>query len=192
VINSVKRPLGRVMVLCLLGVLLIAALAACSQPADTGIPTASDGQDASAGEANQTQPEATPTAQDQEDTALAWSQCIRENGIAEFPDPDSEGRILLPRGRIDPDSVEFREAVDACRHLAPEGWGDEEVDPADMEVMLKFARCMRENGVPDYPDPAPDAGNRVTINRNNPKSEAAFSACRDILDELRGGPRIGG
>jgi hypothetical protein len=177
----------------LLMTLLLGALVACSQPISVDIPTASEGQDAAASAAaNGTQPEAASAEPDREDTALAWARCIRENGVSEFPDPDAEGRILLPRGRIDPESTVFQQATDACRHLAPEGWGDTETDPADVEVMLEFAQCMRENGVPDYPDPDPNNGNRITLEPNNPKSHAALDACKAILDNLQGGARIGG
>lgn len=192
-IKSLGRPAVRAMLLWLIAALLIGALAACTQTTNVGIPTASDRQEASPGEANSAQADTTPATEDYADAVLAWAQCMRENGVPEFPDPDSQGRILInPPGSIDPDSVEFQKASEACLHLAPEGWGETEVDPGDQEVMLEFARCMRENGLPDYPDPDPSAGNRIVLDPNDPKAQAALESCRAILEDLKSGPRIGG
>lgn len=187
-----RHPSVRVMILWLLTALCIGALAACAQPADAGIPSASDSQAAPAGEANSAPAAPTPTAADPQDAALTYSRCMRENGLPAFPDADAEGRIRIPLGSIDPDSAEFRAAGDACRHLAPEGWGEETAAPGDAEVMLKFARCMRENGLPDYPDPDPNAGVRITLDPNDPKAQAALESCKAILQDLQNGPRIGG
>jgi hypothetical protein len=41
------------------------------------------------------------------------------------------------------------------------GW---KVTPQQRTVRLKFAQCMRDNGVPDFPDPTPD-GPLVDTNR---------------------------
>lgn len=191
-LQSVRRPSLHV-VLWLLAALCMAMLAACTQAADTGIPTARENQTA----AGAAQAEPTPTAQDPADAALTYSQCMREHGLSEFPDADAEGRIRLKLGTIDPESAVFRAASDACRPLAPAGWGDAKEGPGDAEVMLKFARCMRENGIADYPDPDPNAGVRIfgpdsNVDPNDPKVKAALESCKEILQELQGGPAIGG
>jgi hypothetical protein len=184
------------MLLWLLAALLIGALTACSRAADAGIATADDSQAASAGEENSAESETTPAAKDPQDAALTWSQCMRENGVVEFPDPDSEGRIRFSRpGSIDPDSAEFQAAREACLPLAPEGWGDAKSNPGDEEVMLEFARCMRENGAPDYPDPDPNAGNRIVIgpeSNRDPQVKAALETCEPVLQDLQSGPVRGG
>jgi len=171
--------------LWLLAALVIGALAACSQANDTGIPTASESQ------------EAAPDAADPADAALTYSQCMREHGLTEFPDADAEGRIKLKLGTVDPESAVFREAGAACLHLAPEGWGAASEGPGDAEVMLEFARCMRENGLADYPDPEPNAGNRIfapdaNVDPNDPKVQAVIESCKAILEDLQNGPQIGG
>ncbi|TDC95323.1 hypothetical protein [Actinomadura sp. 7K507] len=54
----------------------------------------------------------------------AFSKCMRDNGISRFPDPDSDGRMLLKAGPgtgIDPESSEFKAAQKACAKLRPEG-----------------------------------------------------------------------
>lgn len=194
-IKRLSRPTVRVMLLWLLPALFIAALAACNRAADAGIPTASESQAASPGEADSAQTATTPDAEDPQDAALIWSQCMRENGVPEFPDPDSQGRIRIPRDRVNPDSAEFLGAREACLHLAPEGWGEAKVDPGDEAVMLEFARCMRANGLPEFPDPDPKAGSRITfgsVDPDDPKAQAALEICKEILQDLQSGPAIGG
>jgi hypothetical protein len=198
VTKRLRRPSVQLMLLWLLAALFIGALAACTKATDAGIPTANDSQEASSGEENSAQAEPTPAAEDPGDANLAFSQCMRENGVPTFPDPDSEGRIRIdPPGSINPDSAEFREASDACRHLATAGWGDAPAGPGDQEVMLKFARCMRENGLPDFPDPDPNAGLQIfgpdsKLDPNDPKVKAALESCKAILQDLQSGPAIGG
>ncbi len=183
--KRVRHQSVRVILLWLLAALCIGAVAACTGSTDVDIPTAHDSQEAL--------PDATTSpAQDPADAALTYSQCMREHGLSEFPDADAEGRIRLKLGTIDPESAIFREASDACRELAPAGWGDTEESPGDAEVMLAFARCMREHGLPDYADPDPNAGLRITLDPNDPKAQAALESCKEILQNLQSGPRIGG
>lgn len=195
---GIRRPSRQARLLWLLAALLIGALAACNRATDAGIPTASEGQEASPGEANAAQAETTPVADDLEDAAMTYSQCMRKHGLSEFPDADAEGRIKLRLGSIDPNSAVFREASDACRHLAPEGWGDTEADPGDAEVMLEFARCMRENGIPDYPDPDPNTGFRIAVgpgtnlNPDDPKVRETLDICTAVLQDSGAKVRIGG
>jgi len=186
------------MLLWLLAALLIGVLAACTQATDAGIPTASDSQAASSGEANSAQAEPTPTAEDPADVALTYSQCMREHGVSNFPDADAEGRIRIsPPGSVDPNSAEFQAASEACRDLAPPGWGDANAGPGDVEALLAFTRCMRENGLPDFPDPDPNTGVRnifgpdSKLDPNDPKVKAALASCEPLLEDSQQ-PAIGG
>ena len=51
---------------------------------------------------------------------LALSQCMRDNGIANFPDPGPDGGLLLDGTGIEPDSPQFKAAQEACRDLRPQ------------------------------------------------------------------------
>src|SRR5688500_6397165 len=55
---------------------------------------------------------------------------------------------------------------------------------ADPEQGRKFAACMRENGVPDFPDPGPDGrfdmGQFRDADIDRQKLESAQQACRDL------------
>ncbi|SDU58660.1 pectin acetylesterase-family hydrolase [Jiangella alkaliphila] len=48
---------------------------------------------------------------------LAFAQCMRDNGIADFPEPNADG-IALPES-IDMDSPKFQAAEKACEDLMP-------------------------------------------------------------------------
>jgi hypothetical protein len=110
----------------------------------------------------------------------AYSACMRNHGVGNFPDP--EGQLIKTRG-IDKNSPTFQAAARACRSLAPTP-----APPAQQAQLqaqeLAFAKCMRSHGVPAFPDP--QVGNGVThlqvtagqIDPNSPIVEAATVACR--------------
>jgi hypothetical protein len=119
---------------------------------------------------------------DDRDQAIAYAQCMRENGVPDFPDPNAEGRF---RGLVheQQDDPQFRAATEACRDLAPGDEHEKLGDPAFVEQMREFSQCMRENGLPDFPDP--DAQGRLRgaghEQQDNPTYRAAMEACRGKL-----------
>jgi hypothetical protein len=52
--------------------------------------------------------------------ALKYSKCMRNHGIADFPDPNSEGGLEIP-STIDPNNPQFKAADKACKHHLPGG-----------------------------------------------------------------------
>jgi hypothetical protein len=118
---------------------------------------------------------------DNDDAALAYAQCMRDNGYAEFPDPSpGEGmRFLITPGG----AARFEKASTACRDLAPEGLRDEGLTPEQLEGLLQLAQCVREHGVPNFPDPNADGGfdaKKLGTGPDDPKLRAAMSACREL------------
>ena len=108
------------------------------------------------------------TAANQE-KAVKFAQCMRENGISQFPDPDASGNLtidgVLNGSSIDSDSQTWKQAVDACKDLQPPGFtGGGPRSSGEQEAALQFAQCIRDNGVPDFPDPA-DGQPLVDTNR---------------------------
>ena len=95
------------------------------------------------------------------DKALAFAACMRENGVAEFPDPDASGELtidgIVNGSSLDPSTPAWKAAIGACKDLQPPGFTGRERRPEQQDAALEFARCIRENGVKDFPDPAPDA-----------------------------------
>ncbi len=91
------------------------------------------------------------------DKAVKFAECMRDNGVSEFPDPDASGGLtidgVLNGSSLDPDTPAWREAISACRDLQPAGFTGTKATPDEQEVRLEFAQCMRDNGVKDFPDP---------------------------------------
>jgi hypothetical protein len=100
--------------------------------------------------------------------ALRFAECMRENGVSAFPDPAPSGSFTIDGvvngSSLDPNSAAFKRALEACRNLEPPGFAGAKVTPQQEVVRLEFARCMRENGVPDFPDRTP-TGPLVDTNR---------------------------
>jgi hypothetical protein len=111
-----------------------------------------------------------------------FSQCMRENGVPNFPDQravNGQVQLSLPPG-LDPNSPQFQQAMEACRSLAPvqENGGG----AGQQDQLLRFAKCMRKNGVPDFPDPT--RGGLVTgsgIDPNSAQFQSALQACQSLL-----------
>jgi hypothetical protein len=87
--------------------------------------------------------------------ALKFAQCMRDNGVPDFRDPGDEGGALVPEG-TDPKAVEA--AQQKCKQYLPDGGQPPNVSAEDIERSRRFAQCMRDNGVPDFPDPQADGG----------------------------------
>ena len=132
---------------------------------------------------NGDEPRATPSSADRQAQAVKYSQCMRENGVPSFPDP-VDGRIQLRAEKgsdLDPDSDGFKKAQQTCKQYEPAGANQRGPDQAQA---LKWVQCMRQNGVPNMPDPQADG--RMLFNTGNgvdPDSQAfkdAQQKCRDL------------
>jgi hypothetical protein len=84
--------------------------------------------------------------------ATKYSECMRANGVTDFPNPNAEGQIGY--GGISVPKATWTNAVGACEDLEPADWGDVGRTPEQQNAALEFAQCVREHGVPDFPDPA--------------------------------------
>ena len=87
--------------------------------------------------------------------AVKFSECMRANGVSDFPDPNASGEF--PSYGISVTPAVWKTAVAACKALEPPGTFSAKLAPAQESAALKFAQCIRDNGVKDFPDPAPDA-----------------------------------
>ena len=126
-------------------------------------------------------PVAAQQSPDNHDAALAFAQCVRDNGYAEFPDPDADGgfKFLIEKGGQE----RFRKATEACRDLAPEGMRDEDVSPEQIDALIKLSQCVRENGVPDFPDPDAKGGydlSALGLAPGDARLETAMKACGEL------------
>jgi hypothetical protein len=103
-------------------------------------------------------------------SAVAYSACMRNHGVRNFPDPQRSGQI--PKGSAQELGVStslYRAAQRACQHLIP-NTGDtveqqQELQCAQtgncpqavvqqwMSGLRKLAQCLRTHGEPNWPDP---------------------------------------
>lgn len=171
-----------------LGLLLALGLAGCG---------AADGNE---GVATAGSPGATSSAQADQASDLGdgvkFAQCMRENGI-DMPDPEqNEGGgfdLSMPEGTS-------REKADAaqekCKQFLPNGGEQEKMDPERLEQLRKFAKCMRENGLPEFPDPTEYGiqidGNNSDLDPNSPTFKAAEKACAQYQPAPPSGEPTGG
>jgi hypothetical protein len=113
-----------------------------------------------------------------------FSHCMRENGVPSFPDLRTVNgtiQLSLPPG-VDPNSPQFQQAMEACRSLAPVQQNSGGAPSAEQQdQMLAFVKCMRKNGVPDFPDPKGGLMTGAGIDPNSPQFQSAMQACQSLL-----------
>ncbi|MBF8189809.1 hypothetical protein ITP53_29590 [Nonomuraea sp. K274] len=122
---------------------------------------------------------------------VKYAECMRSNGVPGFPDPvDGQLDVKIGEGSgVDMNAPQFKAAQEACRSLAPAGVQSGSADDQQVKQMLRFASCMRENGVKNFPDPKD--GNLLIdgIDPNTPQFKTAMQTCRKHMPD--GGPAGG-
>jgi hypothetical protein len=125
---------------------------------------------------------------------VAFSACMRQHGLPNFPDPKAYGhgyglKIGTENG-IDPTSPTFKTAQQACKKLLPNGGTANSQEQAkQLQVALKYARCMRAHAVPNFPDPKVSSnggieigpGTGSNVDPDAPQLKAAQKACGHLL-----------
>jgi hypothetical protein len=128
------------------------------------------------------------------ETAMKFAECMREDGVSAFPDPDASGELTIDgianRSSLDTSTAAFKKAIGACRDLEPAGFMGHKRSTQEQEHGLVFAQCMRDSGVKDFPDPTsdgplidttriPSAAGRGA--RSIPGFQAAVDKCHEAL-----------
>jgi hypothetical protein len=141
-------------------------------------------------------------ASDAEQAMLDFVQCMRDNGVPSFPDPVArpDGSFGLQRPVGVPASV-LDNAFASCRSEAQAiGLGSDPSAPDTdaQDQLLKLSRCMRKNGIPEFPDPEPGSdlisglhGLFSGFDLESPRVARALESCRSVLNQLFG-PGHGG
>jgi hypothetical protein len=92
--------------------------------------------------------------------AFAYSRCMRNHGFTGFPDPQvstSANGTSIRIAAVGPNAgtPQQKAAAKACRGLLPQPGNV--ISPAQQEArardLLAFARCLRDHGVANFPDP---------------------------------------
>jgi hypothetical protein len=126
-----------------------------------------------------------------QDKAVKFAECIRAHGVPHFPDPDAKGEFVFG---IDVSPAVWQKAVDACEALEPPGALSGKRGPKQQSAALRFAGCIRENGVKDFPDPVngdPLVDTTKIPSSNSPGGmtilNAAMKKCGAVLGLAAGG-----
>jgi hypothetical protein len=115
---------------------------------------------------------------------LKYAECMRSHGVVDFPDPSSDGTILVD-GTVS-QSPQYPAADNTCRNLLPNGGVPKAAQQAQgIAQLLKLSVCMRAHGISDYPDPT-SKGIQIPIRKgmpsdldpNNPRLQSAEKACQ--------------
>ena len=124
---------------------------------------------------------------------------MRSHGVPNFPDPPNPlpNPSASPPGTNsylgngpNPNSPTLQAGERACRNYAVA----EPVPPAVQAQVesqhLRYARCMRAHGVPDFPDPSSTGGFTMpkSVDENSPIFQAAESACKGFAPLPPGPP----
>lgn len=129
--------------------------------------------------------------------AQDWVKCMRDNGMPRMPDAEitPEGYLSFPpRGGYEwkADLDKHPGIIDKCRsyedRYPPNAFRPkEQVTPEELRKLTEYAKCFREHGVPEFPDPGKDGvfdftGTSLANGIPSAKRQAAEDACKNIWD----------
>lgn len=171
-----RRPLAALALIA-----MVALISACGSSAPATTSSGSGGSSSGGGD---------PTASAHE-KAVKFAECIRTNGVTEFPDPGASGKLTIDAiangSSLDTSTPAFKQAISVCKDLEPPGFMGSKRSSQQQDAALKFAQCIRENGVTDFPDPIPngplvDTGRIPSAAAPGGMSilRAAMQKCRDV------------
>ena len=125
------------------------------------------------------------------DKAVKFAECIRAHGVSDFPDPNAKNQFEYG---VSVSPAVWERATTACKDLQPPGTLSGKRTPKQQSASLRFAQCIRDNGVKDFPDPVngePLVDTYKIPSSNKPGGMAILNAatdkCGDVLREAMGG-----
>lgn len=185
-----------------LGLLLAVGVAGCGGGDKT------DGVASLGGAGSATNTTSAGGSQDEQQAALNWARCMRQHGI-NLPDPQFSGDNIaqqLPNREVR-NSAKFKAAEQACKQYEPNGGQPSPPSAQERQQALAFARCMRQHGINNMPDPQITANGidqqlPRRMDADDPRLKAAEQACHqygslgppkpNLGPPEPGGPRKGG
>jgi hypothetical protein len=121
---------------------------------------------------------------------LAFSKCMRTNGVPNFPDLSGNGMRIQGNGQtlsvngVSIDAPAFLAARARCQKYLPSVQASPAQTAQQRRRSLEFAKCMRSHGVPNFPDPkviSSSGGNQLVylpgVDSQAPAVQAAAKAC---------------
>jgi hypothetical protein len=139
-----RRPLVAVISISLIAM----AGAGCGSNTATG--TTSSSTSTASGSSSRSASNGADTRPTKREKAEKFAECVRSHGVPHFPDPDATGNFNFA---VDVSAATFTTAVNACKALQPPGTLSSHRSVTQQSAALRFAACVRANGVPDFPDP---------------------------------------
>jgi hypothetical protein len=125
------------------------------------------------------------------DKAVKFAECIRAHGVSDFPDPNEKNQFEYG---VSVTPAVWTKATTACKDLQPPGTLSSKRTPKQQSASLRFAKCVRDNGVKDFPDPVngePLVNTYKIPSSNRPGGmailNAAMEKCGNVLGEAAGG-----
>jgi hypothetical protein len=125
------------------------------------------------------------------DKAVKFAECIRAHGVSDFPDPDAKNQFQYG---VSVSPAVWKQATTACKDLQPPGTLSGKRTPKQQSASLRFAQCVRDNGVKDFPDPVngePLIDTTKIPSSNKPGGmtilNAATHKCGSVLGQAAGG-----
>src|SRR3954469_15381100 len=125
------------------------------------------------------------------DKGVKFADCIRGHGVSDFPDPDEKNQFEYG---VSVTPAVWKRATTACKDLQPPGTLSSKRTPKQQSASLRFAQCIREHGVKDFPDPVNGEPlvNTYKIPSSNTANgmailNAAMHKCGYVLKEAAGG-----
>jgi hypothetical protein len=113
------------------------------------------------------------------DQALAYARCIRSHGVPLWPAPENSGAFdkskLTPQ-QLGVSNLQIGTAEKACKSLLPTYSTAQQSHV--LAQALRFSRCMRADGVENFPDP--ESSGAIIIPHameNSPAYLAALHFC---------------
>jgi hypothetical protein len=125
------------------------------------------------------------------DKAVKFAECIRAHGVSDFPDPNAKNQFEYG---VSVTPAVWKKATTACNDLQPPGTLSAKRTTKQQSAALRFAKCIRDNGVKDFPDPV--NGEPLVNTYKIPSSNlpggmtilnAAMHKCRNVLGLAAGG-----
>jgi len=124
------------------------------------------------------------------DKAVKFAECIRGHGVSDFPDPDEKNQFEYG---VSVTPAVWKRATTACKDLQPPGTLSSKRTPKQQSASLRFAQCIREHGVKDFPDPVngePLVNTYKIPSSNTPNGMAILNAamhkCGSVFKDAAG------
>ena len=112
----------------------------------------------------------------------AFGKCMRDAGFSWWPDPDGSGRIdSSPPAGVVVDEAKLAKAQQDCSSKYMNPAQAPAMSAADIQTLKGYSKCMRESGLPNFPDP--DANGNIDLGKakiqdNTPEWKKATEACQ--------------